>query len=490
MLPRKIGDFLYPRQRFGHIFVTRFQRSKIQQDFYKMTIMVNHPISASDMDHSVSPKDSFYHHVNGIWLKETSIPAEFSRWGAFTVLAEEAKAALKIIFDESSQKPNESILGFLYNAAMDTEAIESAGITGVEVLLTQVQAIETVHDLVNVIAKIQTELSSAIFFSHGPEPDSKNSDMVILSMGQGGLGLPDRDYYFDESKSDIRTKYIEHIETVFKLLDVDQLTCTSNAEAVFNFEKQIAEFSLKREDRRDPIKAYNKVNLAELRELASEFNWNAFFEAIGLGLDFGPIILERKEYFSSLIGLITKTQPQIIKNYLTFHIIKESSPKLSEKFVNEHFKFYETALKGTQQLQPLWKRRIDQVCGMIQDIVSQEYVKRNFSEESKAMALDLVEFIIVAFKERIQEIEWMCAETKARALQKLNSFRVKIGYPDKWIDYTQLGNIRNCKTYIEMSRLANKFNHDHDYKEINQKTDRLKWMMPPFMVNACKILFI
>ena len=439
------------------------------------------------MDQTVSPADSFYHHVNGKWLKETQIPAEYSRWGAFSILAEEAKAALKEIFEESSAKPEESLIGALYNLGMDAESTETSGTQGVDDLLKDVEMIETFNDLMTVTAKIHMQLSSGVFFNHSPGPDSKNSDWTVLSMDQGGLGLPDRDYYFDEKKEEIRTKYVAHISNVFKLLQVDNTTSASNADLVFNFEKQIAEFSLKREDRRDPIKAYNKVTLEELNQLAKEFPWNNFFTQLGVGTDFGPIILERKEYFSKLVELITKTDPHVIKHYLTFHIIKATAPLLSTKFVDEHFNFYETTLKGTQQLQPLWKRRIDQICGMIQDIVAQEYVKRQFPEKSKAMALELVDFIIEAFKERINEIEWMCAETRTKAQQKLDSFRVKIGYPDKWIDYTQLGSIRSCKTFVEMSRQASKFNFDLEYKELNKKTDRLKWMMPPFMVNACKI---
>jgi putative endopeptidase len=265
----------------------------------------------------------------------------------------------------------------------------------------------------------------------------------------------------------------------------DGTIAETSATDVYEFEKRIAEFSLPMQERRDPVKTYNKVTTTQLKETAPAIPWDSFFEHVGLIGDFGDLVLENVAYFSKLSELLLKTNLEIIKVYLKYHFLHSCSPFLNEAFVNEHFEFTEKALKGTASIQLRWKRILSQVSENLEDDVSKLYVAKHFPPESKKAASEMVQYIIKAFEHRLKTVDWMQDETRKKGLEKLAKFGVKIGYPDKWKDYSSLqGKLSRSTSYIENMLIVREFNYNMEMKHTNNAVDRLKWELPPFTVNA------
>jgi putative endopeptidase len=441
-----------------------------------------------NLNTSVSPKTDFYEYAIGGWLKNNPIPDQYSSWGSFENLYEENIAVLKKILESAANNkkaPKGSFIqkaGTFYRLGMDEAAIEKDGYTPIKEDLARIDAIKNIDDLVLVTAYFQLNLGSPLF-GFGSGADAKNSSMTIAQLGQGGIGLPDRDYYLnDDARSkEIREKYVPHIANMFKLVSVNDATAKKYAETVLSIETQLAKASRSRVDLRDPEKNYNKMQINKLCELAPSFNWNVFFKAIGLENP-GDICVGQPEFFVALSRMLKDVSFDDWKVYLKWNVLRNAAPYLSSAFVNERFEFYSKFLNGAKVLTDRWKRVLSAEDGAIGEIVGQLYVKDNFPPEAKARALKIVKSLLVSMGERIKGVDWMSDATKKEALKKLKAFNVKIGYPDKWTDYKKLS-VENDSYYKNIIR-ASYFASVKSIKEIGKKVDKSKWFMTPQTVNA------
>lgn len=441
-----------------------------------------------NLNTSVSPKTDFYEYAIGGWLKNNPIPDQYSSWGSFENLYEENIAVLKKILESAANNkkaPKGSLIqkaGTFYRVGMDEAAIEKDGYNPIKEDLARIDAIKNLDDLAKVTSYFQLNLGSPLF-GFGSGADAKNSSMTIAQLGQGGIGLPDRDYYLnDDARSkEIREKYVPHITNMFKLISVNDATAKKYAETILSIETRLAKNSRSRVDLRDPEKNYNKMKIDKLIAIAPDFNWKLFFKSIGLENP-GGICVGQPEFFTALSGMIKEVSLDDWKVYLKWNVLRNAAPYLSSAFVNERFEFYSKFLNGAKTLTDRWKRVLSAEDGAIGEIVGQLYVKDNFPPEAKARALKIVKSLLVSMGERIKGVDWMSDATKKQALKKLNAFNVKIGYPDKWIDYKKL-DIKEDSYYKNIVR-SSYFASVKSIKEIGKKVDKSKWFMTPQTVNA------
>jgi putative endopeptidase len=438
-------------------------------------------IDLENFDRSIAPGESFYRHVNGNWLKKNQIPAEFSSWSTFRILDELSKKNLKSIFDELEKEPaGSSLIAELYKSGMDTEKIEKDSLTGIADLLEQVDRIENKEQAMDFTALMHKKQIRYVFFVMYVSPDSKKSNWTVGRLHQSGLGLPNRDFYFDESKKKEQDGYKQYISDMFEAIGT-----SVDANLIYDFETKLAEFSLTNLELRDPIKTYNKVTLKELHSHAPTINWARYFELLEAPSSFGDLVIHNVDYFSKLSQLLVETDISVIRAYLKLHLLTGCAPYLSDRFESLHFKFFKGVLTGVESMLPRWKRVLEKTCEVLRDPVSELYVAKFFPPEAKKHAAQMVQFIIAAVEKRLKSVDWMQDETKQRGLKKLANFRVKIGYPDKWIDFTPLkGKISHSNTFVENILIANEFDKQLDLARINKEVDREKWEIPPYMVNA------
>ncbi|KAJ3314900.1 hypothetical protein HDV04_005321 [Boothiomyces sp. JEL0838] len=442
------------------------------------------PIDIANFDFSVSPSQSFYRYVNGGWLIKNKIPAEYSTWNTFRILDEVSKENLRVIFDDLLKlEPGTSLLAEFYASAMDEDAVEKAGLSPISGDLKAIDGIESPEQYYELTAKFAAENLGKSFWYYYVGADDRNSSMNTLMIGQSGLGLPNRDYYLDESKADKVVKYKEFLNKILKVAGQSADEAAKNTDAIYAFEKKVAEFSLPNDQLRDPVKTYNKRSLSELKSIAPAINWDVYFNNIGIQ-NATDIVLHNIEYFEKLSATLAETPLSTLKNYLKAHFISSAAPLLNKELVDIEFEFHSKALQGVKENKPRWKRATEW-SNMLQDLLSEIYVAKHFSKKSKAAAADMVDYIIKAFAKRIEEIDWMAPATKEKARLKLSTFRVKIGYPDKWRDYSPLkGKIVRSNSVLKNFREVAKFNNQYENSYYNKPVDREKWFMPPYMVNA------
>ncbi|KAJ3315827.1 hypothetical protein HDV04_000034 [Boothiomyces sp. JEL0838] len=440
------------------------------------------PIDLTNFDFSVSPKDSFFRYVNGCWLAKNKIPAEYPTWNTFTILHEESKENLKVMFDDLLKDGSSSLLAEFYIAAMNEAAIEEAGLSPISNDVNDVDAIDTLDSFFILTAKLGMETLGNCFWYTYVGADDRNSSMNTLMLGQSGLGLPTRDYYFEESKADKVADYKKYIAKIFAISGASLEEAEAKSEQVYALEKLVAEITIPPAELRDPVKCYNKKTLAELQAIAPTVNWKLFFETCGLQVT--ELVLHNVEYFEKLSGIIASTSLTTLKDYLKFNLISSAASLLYNELVQAKFEFFSKSLQGVQELQPRWKRATGWA-GILGDLISEIYVEKHFSKESKKAAADMVNYIIKAFEQRFDEIEWMSPETREKAKLKLSTFIVKIGYPDKWQDYSSLeGKVLQTNPLLTNYRYCARFDTEYQYSFYNKPVDKLLWMMPPYMVNA------
>ncbi|KAI8904791.1 metalloendopeptidase pepo [Gorgonomyces haynaldii] len=435
------------------------------------------------VDASVKPSDDFYKYCNNHWLKQNEMPPEKSTWGTFNILNELSKTHLRELF---SKVDPDSVVASFYESGMNTALIEEKGLQPLEDIFQKIDSIQSASDAWKTLAFVQSQFDPTIisspFFLLFASPDDKNAQLTVAQVYQGGLGLGNRDYYDQDSKAEIRQKYVVYLEELFGLLGSKQPK--EDAKRVFDFETKLALQSLTSVQRRDPQKTYNKFTLESLKEKTPGSEWDQYFGELGLK-DFGPVIVESPDYISFVAKTI-KEDLASTKLYMKAFLTAKTSPYLPQRFLDLHFGFFKTTMAGIPENEPLWKRVVSTVSDCIRDIVSEQYVKIHFPSTAKTAALDMVNAVIEAFKQRLLDAPWMTDETKAKAMDKLNNFRVKIGYPDKWMDLSSLdGKIKKTNAYLTNIRLANSLVYRLDALEsINKPVDKSKWLMPPFMVNA------
>ncbi|KAI8822890.1 endothelin-converting enzyme 1 [Fimicolochytrium jonesii] len=451
------------------------------------------PVEAANFDLSVNPADDFYSYVNGGWLKTHDIPADKSRYGVFEQLIDSNDDLLKSILEEvidPSNKP--SMLGEFYRSGVDEALSNKAGLTPVQDILDKISGVKTAKDAVELAGKdLHVQQIGGPFWSAHVNPDAKNSVWEILELYQSGLGLPDRDYYFDEDKKEIREKYHTFIADLFQLADksLSKSDADSIAKAIYDVELELAKSSLTMSERRDPEATYNKKTVKELAVLAPEVEWEAYFKSIGYeNVDAfgGFVILDNPKFFTKISELLKSVSIKDWQNYLRFNALRGSAPYLSKEFVDLRFAFYGTVLTGQAEIKPRWKRVLDTISSAIPDSLSVAYIARAFPQEAKAQADELVQLVIAALEEKLKVLDWMEDATRAKALEKLKAMRPKIGFPDKWEDYGAAleSAVLHTKPWFENVRLVNAADSQRMYKRVNKPVDRNRWEMPAYMVNA------
>jgi putative endopeptidase len=431
------------------------------------------------MDRTVAPGDNFYQHANGTWARTTPIPADRSNYGMFSVLEEVSQERTRTLIEEQAQDSG-SRIGAAYQSFMDEAAIEAAGLTPFHPWLGRIAALESRSDLPELYAEA-SRLAIETPFGGYVGQDDKAPDEYIFSIWQGGLGMPDRDYYLsaDEKLAETRAGYLQHLTAMLTL--AGEANAAARAQAILDFETRIAEAHWTQTESRDATKTYNKLTLADLAARAPGFDFARMLEQSG-ARGVGAAIVAQPSAIASIAGLVGEVPLQVLKDQLLVRSLDAYAAYLPAAFDRQHFAFYGTTLSGTPEQEARWKRGVNFTVGALGDDVSKLYVARYFPPETKAAADELVANVIAAMGRRIDTLDWMSAETKARAHAKLAAFTPKIGYPDRWRDMSGLTIERGDALGNAMR--ANVFEHEYQVGKLGQEIYRWEWGMTPMTINA------
>lgn len=449
-------------------------------------------LDLSNMDTSVEPTQDFYRYVNGKWQDNTEIPSDEGRWGSFnelrknnseTVLAVLEKAANNKSYVEGSDQRKAADF---YAVGMDTVLAEKRGIEPVQPWFNKVESIENTAQLQNVLIKMHI-LGFSGFFGAGISPDLKQSDLNTLYLGTGGMGLPNRDYYTkdDESSKEIRAKYIKHIGRMLNLSHEEKRDYSDAAQQVYDIEYKMALASLTPVEKRNLELIYNKMTIDELSELSPSVDWVGYLEGQGI-MEHETVIVTEPKVISAVESILNENDIDEIKWYLKWQIINRAAPYLNDELVQADFDFYGKVLRGTDEMKPRWERVLSKTNGSLGEALGKLYVDEVFPPEAKAEAKEMVDNILLAFGERIDALDWMSDETKKAAHVKLANFTVKIGYPDKWKDYTSLVVEKEGDEYSYFGNVlhASRFYHEENIAKNGKPVDKEEWHMNPQTVNA------
>lgn len=444
-------------------------------------------IDLNDLDKSVSPREDFYNYAIGNWRKHNPIPDDQSSWGSFHILAENNTAILHEILEEAAKNPSSDIekkLGDYYASGMNTALIEKLAVDPVMPDLTMAANVKNIDDLQDAIAYLHTQGIPVYFVFVGAQ-DDKDSSRVVGTFWQHGLGLPERDYYLrdDKDSKSIREAYHKHISNMFMLLGDSETDARKNAEAVIEFETELARASLPAADLRDPERVYHMMSTEKLQSLTPNFNWKKYFKSIGVG-ELKEVNVCMPDYASAVSAAFGNAHDMMVhRNYLRWHIIRAAAPYLSSNFEQEYFNFYSTRLRGVKVMKPRWKRVVGTIDGSVGQALGQLYVKRTFPPEAKAHVEQMVKNILAAMREDIPTLPWMSDVTKKEALKKLDCFKAKIGYPDVPLDYSAWKSA-GPDHYYDNVRSARTFEQKRSWRKIGRPVDHNEWHMPAQKVNA------
>jgi endothelin-converting enzyme/putative endopeptidase len=439
------------------------------------------------IDKSVDPCQDFYHYACGTWLKNNPIPPDQSSWGRFNELHERNQTILRGILekqsaDSSSRDAVNQKIGDYYYSCMDEAAIEAKGTAPVKPYIDQIESMKDKAELPTVLGGLHRAGANA-FFGFGSQPDFKDSKVNIASADQGGMSLPDRDYYFktDAKSVELRTKLEQHIAKTFELYGEPPAKAEADAKTVMQIETALAKSSLDRTEQRDPEKIYHKMSVADLQKLSPSFAWNQYFTTIEPP-KFDSLNVGEPDFVKAMNTIIATNNLDDIKTYLRWQTLRGASPVLPKAFVEEDFSFYGKTLRGAKELRPRWKRCVQYTDNDLGEALGQAYVAVAFPPEAKARTLQMVHELEAALKQDITELSWMTPDTKKQALEKLSRIDNKIGYPNKWRDYSSLDIVRGDA--MGNSVRANQFEFNRQLKKIGTAVDRNEWGMTPPTVNA------
>lgn len=444
-------------------------------------------LDKTDLDTSVSACSDFNQYANGGWLKKNPIPPAYANWGVGNVLAEHNRELLRAILESSAKSDarpgsNEQKIGDYYTSCMDEAAVETQGLKPLQPELDRIVAIKSVAELQGEIAHLHSIGLNAVF-NFGSAQDRKNSEEVIASAGQGGLGLPDRDYYLkDDPKSkDIREKYAVYMKTIFQLGGDSPDAAAAESTVVIALETKLAGASLTRVQRRDPDLTYHRMTLRQAADLTPTFGWEQYYTAMGVPAA-AAVNISVPDFFKEVDKDLTAVPLADWQNYLRFHAINAFAPTLSSKFVDANFEFFSKTLRGTKEQLPRWKRCVASTDRALGEALGQVYVKEAFPPAAKAAMVQMVNNLADALGADITGLDWMDAATKKQAMAKLNAFTRKIGYPDKWRDYTAFTVDRG--PYAQNALRSRVFETRYEFNKIGKPVDRTEWGMSPPTVNA------
>ena len=446
-------------------------------------------LDPSSMDLSVDPCNDFYHYTCGGWIKKNPIPPDQARWDVYAKLTEENERFLWGILEQASQAAParnkvETEIGDYFQACMDESGLEKAGAAPLKPELDQIAALQSIRDLPALLGRLHLGITGEhMLFGFGSNQDYADSSQVIAFASAGGLGLPDRDYYTktDAKSVETRQKYVEHVQKMFELLGEQPQTARTDAGTVMAIETALAKASLTRVDKRDPYKMFHKLTRAQLQALTPSFQWSTYLKTANVP-DTGAINVTEPAFYKEVETLLKSRSLGDWKTYLRWHLVLDKGRTLSSPFVQADFDFYSKYLRGQKEMQPRWKRCVRRVDNDLGEALGQVFVQKTFGAATKQRALVMTQEIEKEMESEIRQLPWMEAATKQRALEKLHAVVNKIGYPDKWRDYSSVKILRG--DYFGNVERATQFESRREIAKIGKPVDRNEWQMTPPTVNA------
>jgi putative endopeptidase len=444
-------------------------------------------VDPATLDLTIKPQDDFFRYADGTWIKNNPIPPEYSRWGNFDALQVRNIELLNGICQAASAKgaagsPLDRMVGDFYASGMDEAAVNAAGADPIKPELDLIAAVKTPADVMAEIAHLQS-IGCPVGFAFFSAADAKDSDIEIAQLRQGGLGLPNRDYYIsdDDKSKKLRDQYVEHVSKMLQLLGDTPVAADAGAKAILALETELAKASLSPEVLRNPYSSYHKMPVADLAKYTGDIDWPGFFHGVG-----SPVLVnvnfQQPDFFKAFTGQLASVPVADWQSYLRWHLGHHVAPYLSDPFVQENFHFYSEILNGTTKILPRWKRVVAEIDGDVGEALGQLYVAQYFPPEAKARILKLVADLRAALREDISTLAWMDDATRAKAIVKLDAYTVKMGYPDKWRDYSALSIDRG--PYVLNVIRADTFEERRLMAKIDKPVDRAEWGMTPPTVNA------
>jgi predicted metalloendopeptidase len=437
------------------------------------------------VDPAVRAQDDFFKHLNGKWLATTEIPAEMSSWGVFEKLFEDIQPQLRKIIEDSAQSADtadKKRIGDFYAAFMDEARLEQLGVAPIQSELARIAALTDKKQLPALFA-YHNRHNFAAPMDMGIHQDNKDSTKYVVDFVQSGLGMPDRDYYLKKGDAKMAETLAKYQATVEKMLALaGDGNAAANAKAVIAFETKIAQLHWTKVELRDPVKAYNKVPVAKLGELMPGYDWNAYLNGLGIAAKVDYVIVSQPSYLKALDKLLAETPLDTLKPYFAWNVIRANAPFLSKAFVETNFEFYGKQMSGATEMRPRWKRGVSATENALGESIGKVYVEQHFPAANKARMEELVKNLLLAYKDSIDQLPWMSAKTKKEAQAKLAKFTPKIGYPNKWRDYSALSIDRN--DLVGNVTRATEFAVQKELDKLGKPIDRDEWGMTPQTVNA------
>ncbi len=450
-------------------------------------------INRAYMDTTVSPQDDFFRYVNGRWVDSTEIPGDQTTWGSFHELRKNTDSSALALLENAANNKNmeassdQAKAVYLFQSIMDTVARNEKGMEPIKPYLAKIDSIQNKEDLQNYLTEMQ-QYGGAGFFGFTVRADAKDSNSNAAYLYPTGLGLPDRDYYVgeDSGSKDIKEKYKAHVERMLQYLGDSQEESTKKAETILKFETSLARPQLDKVERRDARKTYNPMSVKQLQNQVKAIDWNTYFAEIGAS-DIDTVIVSQPKYMQALQTTFSGNNVEDWKTYLRWSLLNQAAGTLSLEIEKANWEFYSQTLQGAKEQRPLKERALATVNGSIGEALGKLYVEENFPPEAKEKAQEMIGNIIQAFEERINNLTWMSDSTKVKAIEKLNTTVVKVGYPDEWKDYSKLeilGPNEEEGSYFQNMLNVRKWHVNETLAKLGEPVDKTEWFMPPQTVNA------
>ena len=451
-----------------------------------------HGVHLEFMDNKVKPGNDFFRYVNGTWLDQTEIPADRTRWGSFDELRKNTDIDALHILKKATQDPNLDPASdvakavYVFETYLDTKTRNALGIQPIQPTLDKINKLKTAKQATELVAELLPE-GGLGFYGMYVYADAMDSNKNVINLGPGSIGLPDRDYYVSEDadSKEKKEKYTAHVARMLQFLGISEKEALAQAQKVVALETKMAEPRFDRVERRDRRKTYNPMSLADLQKLTPAVNWKAYFQKAGLQ-NVDQVVVSMPKYMSALNDLLEKTPIEDLKAYMRWTLINKNADVLTTEIDNANWDFYSKTLTGAVAQRPIEERALMVVNGTVGEALGKLYVAEKFPAEAKAKAKEMIDYVFLAFENRIQNLAWMAPETKKGAIEKLKKSTVKIGYPDKWKDYSKL-TIRSSKAggnYYENMKNVSRWSFEENISEYGKPVDKTKWGMSPQTVNA------